>query len=214
MEEQILSRYSIQKYIDKKWKDISKDIPTVKAYNLGLAVGYFQAYKNAKIYLGEETMKEIWSGLSADDDFTKTLRTLIELDNKENTSAAEKIAEMLENCRKTDEELSDDDRDLLEDFMEFLNQKQKQNGDFLDEKRGEIIVVVAEIWRKLGYTEEQSEELEMLSTINNDDIKNIDSDTATKTLLETMKKYQLDKDEVKRIIEKFNKIANQEEANG
>ena len=54
----------------------------------------------------------------------------------------------------------------------------------------------------------------MLSTINNDDIKNIDSDTATKTLLETMKKYRLDKDEVKRIIEKFNKIANQEEANG
>ena len=73
---------------------------------------------------------------------------------------------------------------------------------------GVIIVVVAEIWRKLGYTEEQSEELEMLSTINNDDIKNIDSDTATKTLLETMKKYRLDKDEVKRIIEKFNKIAN------
>ena len=120
-----MSRYSIQKYIDKKWKDISKDIPTVKAYNLGLTVGYFQAYKNAKISLGEETMREIWSGLSGDDDFTKTLRTLIELDNKENTSTAEKIAEMLENGRKHDEELSDDDRDLLEDFMEFLNQKQK-----------------------------------------------------------------------------------------
>ena len=71
-----------------------------------------------------------------------------------------------------------------------------------------VIVVVAEIWRKLGYTEEQSEELEMLSTINNDDIKNINSDTATKTLLKTMKKYRLDKDEVKRIIEKFNEIAN------
>lgn len=69
-------------------------------------------------------------------------------------------------------------------------------------------MVVAEIWRKLGYTEEQSEELEMLSTINNDDIKNINSDTATKTLLKTMKKYRLDKDEVKRIIEKFNEIAN------
>ena len=37
-------------------------------------------------------------------------------------------------------------------------------------------MAVAEIWRKLGYTEEQSEELEMLSTINNDDIKNIDID--------------------------------------
>ena len=71
-----------------------------------------------------------------------------------------------------------------------------------------VIVVVAEIWRKLGYTEEQSEELDVLSAINNDDIKNIDSDTATKTLLEVMKKYRLNKDEVKRIIEKFNKIAN------
>ena len=126
-----MSRYSIQKYIDKKWKDISKDIPTVKAYNLGLAVGYFQAYKNAKISLGEETMREIWNGLNGDDDLTKTLRTLIELDNKENISTAEKIAEMLENSRKPDEELSDDDRDLLEDFMEFLNQKQKWNGNFI-----------------------------------------------------------------------------------
>lgn len=71
-----------------------------------------------------------------------------------------------------------------------------------------VTMVVAEIWRKLGYTEEQSEELEMLSTSNNDDIKDIGSDTATKTLLKTMKKYRLDKDEVKRIIEKFNKIAN------
>ena len=61
-------------------------------------------------------------------------------------------------------------------------------------------MVVAEIWRKLGYTEEQSEELDVLSAINNDDIKNIDSDTATKTLLEAMKKYRLDKDEAKKRI--------------
>ena len=120
-----MSRYSIQKYIDKKWNDISKDIPIMKAYSLGLAVGCFQVYKNAKISLGEEKMRVIWSGLSGDDDFIKTLRTLIELDSKENTSTAEKIAEMLENGRKPNEELSDDDRDFLEDFMEFLNQKQK-----------------------------------------------------------------------------------------
>ena len=49
----------------------------------------------------------------------------------------EKIAEILENGRKSDEELSDDDRDLLEDFMEFLNQKQKWNGYFIC-KKGEI----------------------------------------------------------------------------
>lgn len=120
-----MSKYSVQKYINKKFDDIFKDTNVMKAYNLGLAVGYFQAYKNAKISLGEEMMREIWSGLSGDDDFTKTLRTLIELDNKENTSIAEKIAEMLESSRKPNEGLSDDDRDLLEDFMEFLNQKQK-----------------------------------------------------------------------------------------
>ena len=54
-----MSRYSIQKYIDKKWKDISKDIPTVKAYNLGLAVGYFQAYKNAKAVLSGNTIIDV-----------------------------------------------------------------------------------------------------------------------------------------------------------
>ena len=72
-----------------------------------------------------------------------------------------------------------------------------------------VIVVVAEIWRKLGYTEEQSEELEMLSTINNDDIKNINSDTATKTLLEAMKKYQLNKDEVEKRINEILDLVNQ-----
>ena len=119
-----MSKYSVQKYIDKKWKDIAKDTPTVKAYNLGLAVGYFQAYKNDKVFIGEETMRETWSGLKGDDDFTKTLRTLIELDNSENTSTTEKIAEILENGRKPDEELSNEDRELFEGFMEFLNRKE------------------------------------------------------------------------------------------
>ena len=81
--------------------------------------------KMQKYLLVKKKWEKSWSGLNGDDDFTKTLRTLIELDNKENTSTAEKIAEMLENGRKPDEELSDDDRDLLEDFMEFINQKHK-----------------------------------------------------------------------------------------
>ena len=118
-----MSRYSTRKYIDKKFNDIFMDTNVMKAYNLGLAVGYFEAYKNAKITLGKEKMREIYSGLNGDDDFTKTFRTLIELDNKENSSTAEKIAEVLENNKKPDVELSDDDRDFLEDFMEFLHQK-------------------------------------------------------------------------------------------
>ena len=120
-----MSKYSVQKYIDKKFNDVLMDTTVMKAYNLGLAVGYYQAYKNAKISLGEEVMKEMWSGLSGDDDFIKTYRTLIELDNKENVSTAERIAEVLENNKKPDTVLTDDDRNFLEDFMKFLNQKEK-----------------------------------------------------------------------------------------
>ena len=35
----------------------------------------------------------------------------------------QRVAEILENNKRPDERLSDDDRDFLEDFMEFLNQK-------------------------------------------------------------------------------------------
>lgn len=119
-----MSRYSTRKYIDKKFNDIIMDTNVIKAYNLGMAVGYYQAYKTAKISLGEETMRELWCGLSGDDEFTKTFRTLIELDNQNNTSTAERIAEVLEN-KRPDRQLSDDDRDFLEDFMEFLNQKKR-----------------------------------------------------------------------------------------
>lgn len=118
-----MSKYSVQKYVDKKFNDIMMDTNVMKAYNLGMAYGYYQAYRNARIVLGEETMKELWSGLNSDDDFTKTYRTLIELDNQENASTAERIAEVLENNKRPDERLSDDDRDFLEDFMEFLNRK-------------------------------------------------------------------------------------------
>ena len=43
-----MSRYSTQKYIDKKFNDIFMDTNVMKAYNLGSAVGYYQAYKVQK----------------------------------------------------------------------------------------------------------------------------------------------------------------------
>lgn len=44
-------------------------------------------------------------------------------------------------------------------------------------------------WKKLGYTDEQSEELEKLSKIGND-MGDIDAHVADKILCETMKKYE------------------------
>ena len=50
-----------------------------------------------------------------------------------------------------------------------------------------------EDWKKLGYSYEQSEELERLSHIG-DDMGDIDVHVADKMLQETMRKYELEKE--------------------
>ena len=62
-----------------------------------------------------------------------------------------------------------------------------------------------EDWKKLGYSDEQAKELERLSHIG-DDIGDIDTHVVSQTLSEVMKKYQLDKNEVERIINDSNKV--------
>lgn len=66
--------------------------------------------------------------------------------------------------------------------------------------------MIADNWKKMGYTEEQCQELEKLSAIGDNGMSDIDVYDAEKILSNTMKKYQLDKDEVARIIDEFNKI--------
>lgn len=63
-------------------------------------------------------------------------------------------------------------------------------------------------FRKMGYTEEQCRELEEFSVIGDGGIADIEVHDAEKMLSDTMKKYQLDKDEVVRIIDEVNKISN------
>lgn len=66
-------------------------------------------------------------------------------------------------------------------------------------------------FRKMGYTEEQCQELEKLSAISDDGIADIDDHDAEKILSDAMKKYQIDKDEIDKIIDDFNQVLNQEE---
>lgn len=66
-------------------------------------------------------------------------------------------------------------------------------------------------FRKMGYTEEQCQELEKLSAINDCGIADINIHDAEKTLSDTMKKYQLNKDEANKIVDKFNQMLNYEE---
>lgn len=66
-------------------------------------------------------------------------------------------------------------------------------------------------FRKMGYTEEQCQELKTLSAINDCGIADIDIYDAEKTLSDVIKKYQLNKDEVSKIVDKFNQMLNYEE---
>lgn len=119
-----MSEVSVQKYIEKKFNDINKDTPTMKAYNLGVAVGMHQAYKYFNLGLGEEMADRCFSNLNENDEYTTILRTLIELDKKESVTFAERMFEHYEQYKKPNIIMSDDHRELLEEFMEFLYKKE------------------------------------------------------------------------------------------
>ena len=59
-------------------------------------------------------------------------------------------------------------------------------------------------FRKMGYTEEQSQVLEKLSAIGDDGITDVCN--AEKMLSDIMGKYQVDKDGIGKIIDKFYKV--------
>ena len=120
-----MSKYSAENYIRKKLDNIYQETATCKSYQLGLAVGMWYAYRYIKACLDKETADKCFSNLNGEDEYTTILRTLIELDNKEAVSKAEKFLEKYEETRKPEEKLSDEDKDLLEEFMEFLYKKEK-----------------------------------------------------------------------------------------
>jgi hypothetical protein len=124
-----MSKYKVDNYINKKFNDIAKDTPIMRAYTLGNAVGFFQVYKYIKKEAGIETARDCFRSLDGDEEYVKIIRTLIELDNKENVSYTEKLSEIMYEEKEKDI-LSDDDRDLIEDFADFTYQKRKmKEGD-------------------------------------------------------------------------------------
>lgn len=61
-------------------------------------------------------------------------------------------------------------------------------------------------FRKMGYTEEQSQILEKLSVIGDDGVTDVNVYDAEKMLSDIMGKYQVDKDGIGKIIDKFYKV--------
>ncbi len=121
-----MSKYKADKYLQKKYDELFSESSFGKAYQLGYANGILYSYRQAKAVLGKEVAKKIWKGLDSNDYFTTVVRTAIELEDEENATKAEMIAEKLDKakCQEiSNKKLSNDDVILLEEFMEFLHKK-------------------------------------------------------------------------------------------
>lgn len=120
-----MSEYKVNDYIKKKFNDIYQKEPTVQAYNLGVAVGMLEVYKEYKREFGEEAANKIYKHvLDGTEEFSVTFRTMVGLYNEETNSKVEKLIENLEKYKKPRKEMSDEDRCLIEEFLEFLYKKE------------------------------------------------------------------------------------------
>lgn len=119
-----MSKYKVNDYINKKFLDIYQKEPTLQAYNLGVAVGLLECYKDLKYLMGVEYANKYFDrALNGTEEFNTIFRTLVELYNEETNSKVDKLIENIEKYKKHDKEISDEDRDLIEEFLEYLYEK-------------------------------------------------------------------------------------------
>lgn len=82
------------KYISKIFNEIYCDSNEYKAYNLGLAVAYSHSYEYVKHSVGQKTADKIVKDLTkSKEPYCEMLSKIIELENKEPETKAEKFAE-------------------------------------------------------------------------------------------------------------------------
>ena len=119
-----MSEYKVKDYLNKKWNDIAKDTPTVKAYSLGCAVGLLECYKEIKHQLGQEKANDIYENiLNGTEEFNTMFRTMVGLYNDDTKSKVESMIEVFEKYKKPEQTMTDEHRDLIEEFLEFLHNK-------------------------------------------------------------------------------------------
>ena len=119
-----MSNYDVNDYINKKFNDICKDTPVIKAYVLGMAVGFLECYKETVHHVGQENANEVYKNiLNGTEEFNIIFRTLVGLYNKDTNSKVESMIEIFERCKKPEKTMSDEHKDLIEEFLEFLHKK-------------------------------------------------------------------------------------------
>lgn len=121
-----MSEYQVKDYISKKFNDILKKEPTFQAYNLGMAVGMLELYKDWKKSFGEENVNKYFKNiLDGTEEFNVIFRTMVGLYNEETKSKVESLIESFEKYKNPNKEMSDEHRDLIEEFLEYLYKKEK-----------------------------------------------------------------------------------------
>ena len=119
-----MSKYKVSYYIAKKWEDISKETLMYKAYELGIAQGMAWSYENLKSATDKEIADKIWRNyLDGTDELSIIYRTIVNLSNDDTNSKIEKLMERLSETKKPEKVMSDDDRDMIEEFLEYLQHK-------------------------------------------------------------------------------------------
>lgn len=119
-----MSKYKVSNYIAKKWEDISKETPMYKAYELGIAQGMAWSYENLKTATDKETADKVWCNyLDGTDELCTIFRTIVNLSNDDTNSKIERLMERLSETKKPEKVMSDDDRDMIEEFLEYLQHK-------------------------------------------------------------------------------------------
>ena len=119
-----MSTYKVSDYINEKFNDITRDLPVIKAYNLGISVGLLECYKDFKRRYGiEEADSAFKESLSGEDEFNTIFRTLVGLFNEETNSKTENVISRIDELKKPGVAMTDDDRDLIEEFLRFLHNK-------------------------------------------------------------------------------------------
>ena len=98
-----MSRTMLIKHMGELLDEVLRDSNEYKAYNLGIAVGYFYLYSYIKTGDGQEWADKVINDLISemqDPYVKKTLKKIIDLENKQPETKAEMIAEKMYKSEK------------------------------------------------------------------------------------------------------------------
>lgn len=120
-----MSEYKLNDYIMKKVNDINQKESTTQAYKLGVALGMLEAYKECKMWYGEEATNKIFKRiLCGNEEFNNTFRTMVVLYNKETNLKTQKLVKMIQTHKDDCKPyvFTDEDIEILNELLEFYTE--------------------------------------------------------------------------------------------